>query len=250
MIPENIRLLMTLPIQTQISMYRGEAVGFFQYLIKQEDPFYNLRADLCLGYYTEHAASKKLTSTYKNIINMVEENPSINKTADEIIANMIRGKFINKWNRVYEALVTATYDPLSEYDYNELKTGTNVDTSVYDTRIENVGNVGTKETTTNTANGKNDVYGFNSLTPVGADENSESSTEITIGLAEENTSTNTQDKSGSDEFTHDISESITKSGRDKNSAELLNKELSFRDKYVFFDIVYKDIDSIVCLSIY
>lgn len=88
-------------------------------------------------------------------------------------------------------------------------------------------------------------------------QNSETVTS-TLGTTEAKTGTEThqlvhgktESKDGTD--TRDLDRKVDEDvyGRRTAAADLLTKELDFRNKQIFFDIVYKDIDSIATLQIY
>ena len=164
--------------------------------------------------------------------------------------NLIRPKFIDKWTRIYDTLITKQYDPLKDYDYEEHRGGNNSDTTTYNISVEDNGKTGTKETVTTSRDTSNDVYGFNSSVPVGDDTSTENMTETTEGLANDNTTYNKQDKTGTDSKAFTIDEDVTKSARNVSGADLVQSELNLRNKQIFFDIVYADIDSIFALSVY
>lgn len=140
----------------------------------------------------------------------------------------------------------------------------------------------TDKTVTTTSDDSNNVYGFNSVTAVGSDESNSTNTEHTTGEAEKNKTTTTETLNGresnketealtgEEKFVKNDTDTITeneeRSGSnvaDKNHTllketsghnipivDMFDKEISFRDRQVFYDIVYKDIDSVIALQIY
>jgi hypothetical protein len=198
------------------------------------------------------------------------------------MGKLIRGKFIDKWTRVYDALICSCYNPLQNYDETETKTARNqdkttynitdtktlggADTITYATRLTDDGNIGSKQTTVRDSSNDNDRYGFNSTSAVGVDTSSTESTETVTGLAKDNTThnlqakdgtetkardyTNTDNKTGTDTKDFIISETDTKSGRNVSAQSLIQEELTLADERIFFDIVYKDIDSIATIPLY
>lgn len=277
-----MKLRETLTIQQTIDLVGGNVVGFFPYMVVSTDVFYDKLYELCLGYYTARSGEKTISMTYERYISLVNENPDIYKTPEEIIGTLIRGKFLNKWNRVYDALFTSQYNVLNNRETVEDKTGnnqnkdthnttkakqgTNSDITTYDTNVEDNGKTGTSETTTRNVEDANDAYGFNSSAPVGDSHSTETTSETIVGEADKNTSHNVQTKTGTenkqfginesetntgtDTTDITISEKLVKSGRDVSGAELITEELNLRNKEIFFDIIYKDIDSVVTLQIY
>ena len=277
-----MKLRETLTSQQIIDLLEGNAVGIFPSMIVSTDAFYGKLYELCLGYYTARSGEKTISLTYERFISLVNDNPEITKSPEELIGTLIRGKFLDKWNRVYDTLISSQYDVLSNREYTETKTGNNQnrdthnttkarqgnnsDITTYDTNVEDNGKTGTSETTTRSVEDANDVYGFNSSTPVGDTYSNETTSETIVGEADKNTSHNIQTKTGTEnkQFgideseTHTgtdttditINESLVKSGRDGSGADLITEELNLRNTQLFFDIIYADIDSIATLQIY
>lgn len=278
----------TLTLQQKTEMFlNGAIVGLFDGLFNESDPFYSFANSMCVGYYTVRSANKTVAPIYEQLLEYVQENGQV---GDDYItltnrllgSTIIRPKFIDKWNRVYKTLITQQYNPLDGFDYTEHKTGnnsdvtsydtqdkksgTNVDTTTYDTSTEDNGKTGTKEVTTTSRENSADVYGFNSSSPVGDNVDTENATETLVGNADDNTSHNVQTKTGTDTNNRNINETlaktgqdtkvftvnedITKSGRDSTGAEMVEAELNLRNTQLFFDIVYRDIDSIATIHIY
>lgn len=277
-----MKLQETLTKQQTIDLLSGNVVGIFPSMILSTDVFYGKLYELCLGYYTARSGEKTISMTYERFISLIKEQPEINKTPEELIGNLIRAKFLEKWNRIYDVLISSQYDALNNRESVEDKTGNNQnkdthnttkakqgnnsDITTYDTNVEDNGRTGTSETTTRDVVDANDVYGFNSPSPVGDTHSNETTTETIVGEADKNTSHNIQTKTGTEnkQFgideseTHTgtdttditISEKLVKSGRDGSGAELITEELNLRNTQLFFDIIYADIDSITTLQIY
>lgn len=277
-----MKIIETLTTKQITDLFRGEVVGIFPFIIHTTDDFYSLSHSMCLGYYFNRSGEKTISPAYRKIIEAVTENSNITTSADSMIGKLIRGKFIDKWYRIYNALITSQYNPLLNREYTEDKTGnnqnkdthntvkakqgTNSDITTYDTNVEDNGKTGTSETTTRNVEDANDVYGFNSTTPVGDTHSNETINETVVGEAEKNTSHNIQTKTGTENKQFGINESethsgtdttditidekIIRSGRDGSGAELITEELNLRNTQIFFDIVYADIDSITALQIY
>ena len=278
-----MKLRETLTTGQIIKMFKGEVVGIFPSMILSNDKFYSKLYDLCFGYYMQRSGEKTISLTYERLLQLVSEKIyTTTETAENLIGKLIRGKFIEKWNRVYDVLISEQYNALQNHDFIEQKTGnnqnidtynstkakqgTNTDTTTYDTNVEDNGKRGTSETTTRSVEDSNDVYGFNSSTPVGDTLSNETTSETIVGEADKNTSHNIKTKKGTEskQFginesenhtgtdTTDISidENVNRSGRNVSGAELINEELNLRNTQLFFDIIYSDIDSIATLKIY
>lgn len=270
----------TLTKQQMLDMLNGNSVGFFTYMILNSDNFYNILNDLCLGYYMSRSGEKSISPFYERLID-ISNSETVNKSSEEILGIYLRAKFIDKWNRIYDIL-SAKYDALSNTEITEAKTGknqnkdthdtaktrqgTNSDVITYDTNVSDNGKVSTDETTTRTAENSDDIYGFNSDVPVGDTRSAETTTERVVGEDTKNTTSNTQIKTGTENKQIGINENETNTGTDTTDiiidekvvktgrygigAELITQELTLRNKNIFFDIIYSDIDSIITIPIY
>lgn len=286
----------TLTLEEKTNLFiNGEVVGIFNGMILPTDPFFNLAHSMCLGYYTVRSSNKTVSPIYeqayeyaKEVLASQGDSGEIDKyevialTNTLIGSSIIRPKFIDKWVRVYDTLITKQYDALKGFEHTEHKDGNNSDTTIYDTSVGKTGNntdtitydtntedngkTGTKETTTINRENSADVYGFNSVSPVGDNVDTDNSTETVVGNADDNTSHNVQTKTGTDTKNFSISETenktgtdtkkfvidedVTKSGRNNTGAELVEAELNLRNTQIFFDIIYKDIDSVATIPLY
>lgn len=265
----------------KINMLNGTVVGLFSRMIIDTDPFYDKLSELCLGYYTSRSGEKTISPTYSKIIDLISNNV-VSNTAEDILGNMIRGKFIDKWNRVYNVLIATQYNPMNDYEENTVKSGANDNTRNFTDNTNHTG-TNTDKTTYNTTDTFNEttsekeqiisseqdnsaVYGFNSSSPVNDSNDDISSTETRTRDPLDNTRNTTNNKSGEDTLEHTINSSDNKSfngtvnntysdnidttGRNTSPSSLVEKELNLRNKFLFFDIVYADIDSIATIQIY
>ena len=276
-----MKIIETLTLEDKINLLNGSTVGFFSNLILSTDSFFSQAYNLCLGYYMNNSSNKTVSPIYENILNLITEN-SINKSVNDIIAQMLRGKFIDKWNRYYNALINENYEILedmvknetSNYTKNEVNNYTKNETSNYaknetknyNNTINENGKTNTDITTSSTNEKNNDVYGFNSSAPVGSDLNYGTDTENVKGDKEKNTTENVKQTTGNDtngtigndekgttgndDKDTTKNETISRTGRNTSAQDLLQKELDFRSKNLFFNIVFRDIDSIIALEIY
>ena len=245
----SVKILEMLSEQERTQLLDGTTVGFFENLLVPTDSFYDRLYDICLGYFISHSGCKTVSPTVEKLMYLTNSEvitPTINAT----LSTIIRNKFIDKWERIYNALIVEQYNVLDNKTYTDTKTGNNTDTINYNSTVEDDGNTGTNVTTSTTNENNSDVFGFNSSTAVGSDVDSGINTETVIGDKESNTSHNIRTKGGNDSKTLTIKETHNSSGRDVSAPELIKKELNFRNSTTFFDIVYNDIDSITALQIY
>lgn len=137
-------------------------------------------------------------------------------TAAEIVIlqNIIKQKFLNSWQRVYDALLVE-YKPLDNYDMTEITTP------------------GVKKTikVNNDQTADGSIYAFNSTNPVKVSK-SEGKGDAASNYSEESyTGFDTLKRSGNIGVT--------------TSAQMLAGEIEVR-KNTFLEIVYHDVDTILC----
>lgn len=272
-----MKIIDTLTRENKFDMLMGKPVGIFPSMILEDDLYYEFIKDLCLGYYTHRSGMKTLSPTYTLIQDIITEygsefgkfvpsgSDSFITFNDEvynvivtasipnseyIIGSLIRGKFKHKWDRIYNALIEEQYSVLNNREYTTDKKANNQDVTKYNSNIEDNGNTGTKITTDNTSDRDNKIYGFNSTTAVNDTEGSTTDSEVITGNSEDNTTHNLRKNTGDDTKNYTIDESISIKGRDREPSDLIMKELNLRNKQIFFDIIYGDIDSITALQIY
>lgn len=238
------------PTQIERVLVDRLAVGIFPHIVQQGDPYYGLSDELCVGYYFGHSGSKTLSPLYMRLKELEKEHPNADDI-DEIVGNIIRERFLSKWSKVYDLLITKEYDALNNIDITETKTGNNTDVTTYDTNIEDTGEVGTHEVKTTNEENTDDVYGFNSTSPVPDSYSTGSLSETVVGDKDKNTNHNIQAKTGTESKAFGIDESTTKRGRwYGDPTEAVRKEIEMRIKFNFFEIVYRDIDSVLTCPLY
>jgi hypothetical protein len=171
---------------------RIQRMGFFSWLTE------DMAGDLDTEYIYLRSGDKSISPLL--------EHSSLDK-----VASIIVSKFGDKWNRLYDAFITQTYNPLDNYSMTETEK-TNSKVKV-------------------TSSGKSGTYGFNSDASV---PTGESSTETT-----------------SEGNANDNNRTLTRSGNIgvTTSQQMLQSELDLR-KWNFANMLYDDVDSICCLCLY
>lgn len=117
-------------------------------------------------------------------------------------------RFKAKWERLYKAMIQSDYNPTDVYSIKEKE------------------NIGTKVTTE--TNNDNNVYGFNSDTSVNVSDNK------------------TTSEVASNKMDNEREASKTGNNGVHTFAELIDDEINYQDRWNFYQIVYKDIDTILC----
>lgn len=179
-----------------------------------EDVSKQLDKDLYLQY-----SSEKRISDYMERMLKLQEDGTIANALQEIAKNLLQ-RFSEKWNRLYLALVTATYSPTENYDMEEKETPDL-------TRTKNVKTSVTQE---------NGIYGFNSATPTPQSETVSSGEKLDNEETEKNTGTKTLTRHGNIGVT--------------TNQQMINQEIELRNNANFVNILFDDVDSILCLLVY
>lgn len=182
-------------------------------------------------YYILHSGEKWLSIIAEKIYEHENENVSTLMTS---IANIIYQRYSTKWIKIYDALVTA-YKPLENYAMKEKRTP-------YITHDETI-DVKQDITTTRETDSESGIYGFNSK------QSSPSNTiggKETINVVGDNSKNKTHSKR-----TETGHEDLERSGNIgvTTSQQMLQSEIDLR-QYDFYNQIYNDIDTILCLSIY
>ncbi len=218
----------------------------------------NINASLDVIYY-----SKSGDKYIGNIIKRSLVDDVLTHPKRDMIAESIFTLFQTKWEKLYKVLFEE-YNPIENYRMTETETsnhtiessGTNTGTvtnaETGTVRTDNTGNV----TNANTNTVDNSVYGFNSSQAVNSDstEGTENTTE-TRNLEELETrntaDTETRNLANENSETGENERSMTRSGNIgvTTSQQLLQSEIELWE-WNFFNQVFADIDSVLCLSIY
>lgn len=179
-----------------------------------EDISKQLDKDLYLQY-----SSEKYISAYMERLLKLQEDGTINDYLSVIAKNLLQ-RFTEKWNRLYLALVTAQYSPTENYDMEEKETPDL-------TRTKNV------KTSVKQENG---IYGFNSATPTPQTESETSGEKLDNEETEKNTGTKTLTRHGNIGVT--------------TNQQMIRQEIDLRNNANFVNILFDDVDSILCLLVY
>lgn len=253
---KTVKLKETLTTQQIIQLLNGrQLVGIFTSMIMPSDTFYSLAKELCSGYYLHRSGEKTISPTFEKIL-FYAEDEDVTQSAEYILGKLIRGKFIDKWNKIYNALIVEPYNVLADTEMSIKRTGNNTDTTNknatntktgnnadainYDTTRTVSGNNSdqnqynsnltddetrsNKQTTIRNSNSNDSVYGFNSEFAVPTDENTDFVNETVEGKPSDNTRHNSQSKTGTDTRTISINESQKNNGTDTHSITINETE--------------------------
>lgn len=185
-------------------------------------------------YYLAHSGEKTINPYFTTLLKL-EDDEVIADSLQEL-ANNIIATFKNKWGRLYTALVDKTYNPIENYNMEQVRTP-NLQRDIESKQKTDI-------SVTTDAENNASTYGFNSASAVPSGKNEGDSTVTTEGSLEDN-KTVTQDKeTGTDTLTRHGNIGVT------TNQQMLEAEVSLRNSYIFYDIVMADVDGILTLAIY
>lgn len=179
------------------------------------------KADIYDFLYFHNSYSKIISFLYEEVVN--------NSSLMSVLISSIIERYKDKWNRLYDSLITQQYNPIENYSMEESEK----------TKVANVDSVKTNSSDSGTSNTTNDNYGFNSITAQPATKSTTS-----------NSTTSTNNVDGTK--TTDSDKTLTRKGNIgvTTSQQMLESEVILRNKYLFQDIIFKDLDDILMLDIY
>ena len=173
-------------------------------------------------------------SGYKSIsplvAHLLSDDGTMSDSGYNTLAGIVWSHFGTPWTKKYNALMTQ-YAPLENYNMVE-----DEDNTITDDATTHITGDATDNVTSTSAS--RSVYGYNSSSPVPSESDSGSTstdTDMTTDYDNERTIDRTLTRHGNIGVT--------------TSQQMLQSELELRS-YKFFEDVYKDIDSILCLMVY
>ena len=186
--------------------------------------------DLDIEYYVGYSADKYIAPLTEKLLNHYD---SVDDANDDI-AKMIYRRFATKWKKIYDALMTQ-YNPLENYSMLEERTP--------ELTTEETENVNTEVTTNRETNASSKYKGFNASDPVTITTTDGSEDVTTSGASRDNETHKVTENTGKETLTRSGNIGVT------SSQMMLEQEFKVR-QYDFYKMIYNDIDSILCLSIY
>lgn len=173
--------------------------------------------------YFFHSGDKRLSKfAHYLLINAVDLNAFL-----AAIVTAVMSRFSSNWKAVQDAYFLTAYSPLENYDMEEQ-------------RKPNLNEKVTSKTDFKSHNEtKTSVYGFNSTTPVEASEASSD----TSGAQADNQTSIEKKNTGSETLTRHGNIGVT------TSQQMLQSEIDLR-KFDFWEMVFRDIDRLICQQVY
>ena len=219
----------------------GDTDTFF-YLLHNDAESYPLVANfigsnyakLNIDYFGGYSADKFISPLLKRIYDYTRDAENPFNALNRQIANIIYNRFADKWKHIYDALMTE-YNPLENYSMEEIRTP--------DLTFEDTENVNTEITTNRETSATSKYKGFNANDPVTISKTDGTDDVTTSGASADNETQKTTTETGTETLTRSGNIGVT------TSQQMLESEFKVR-QYDFYKMIYNDIDSVLCLSIY
>lgn len=225
-----------------------EDFSFFKAIIEAFTPNLDLDSQLTdIDYIYSHSADKLLSPFFYRVlkaegINNLEE---MDQGTFAVFQAVLLNRYFNKWKRLYDALVTTTYEPDENYNMIEERTVTGTATT---TTTEEI-NQKTIEKIDVTRNIDNSDYGYNSSSAVpvskGVETNKTGTSGNTVELQTQGDGNVTTTTSELEPY------KLTRHGNIgvTTNQQMITQELELR-KNDFIEIMFADVDSTLCSKIY
>lgn len=204
--------------------------GIFQALKQKTNDFAWLTNEsaktLDLDYYFNVSGNKKISPIYNRLINLYNNDSDtiLSKLSDVILL-----KYTESWNRLYLAIVESDYNPIENYNSEEITTP-NITRKSLDK---------TKSKTTRTTDDDGSSYGFNSEfeTPTSASHQ----VETIEGDDTDNIKDGTYTETGTSTMIRHGNIGVM------TNQNMINEEIELRLKS-YYDIIYKCVDDVLTTS--
>lgn len=183
-------------------------------------------------YIYSHSGDKLISPFVEKLL---DNDNNLSETNLEKIANVIKNKFVDKWNKLFNALVEVGYNPIDNYNMNEVETP----------NIERTSHVETNTNITTSGEGDNNskVYAFNSDNAIPSNEGHAETSQTSSGSVDDNYSDRTENETGTRELVRSGNIGVT------TTQQMLQQEIEIKKQNIY-NIIYEDVDSLLCLDIY
>lgn len=216
----------------------GVATHLFNQIFSTDMPFTQHKDAICAEYYLNHSGYKRISSLFEYIL----ENQDDRLTAEDQIAKIIKSKFRIKWTQLSNILTSYT-DVNSEIALDVSRQYNDEKTITYGSKILSDGT--SKNESEASVNTLAKVSGYNGETLVDDESASNNSNDVTDRVYEDETN-----KTGTDTHEDYGNNNTITSGRKTDYSTLATRELDFRQKYIAFDIICSDLDTVLTRPLY
>lgn len=178
--------------------------------------------ELDIDYYLSHSGKKYISNLFDTLLDIYPDQDPLIK-----LSKIIENRYKEKWIRIYNAMVEE-YKPLENYSMLEVETP-----DLEDHRVTKLDQDLINESDLND-------YGFNSNDPVPISHNVNKIT----GSGDKNKTDETINRTGTRTLTRSGNIGVT------TSQQMLESEIKLRALYNMIEIIFNDVDKVLCLSIY
>lgn len=209
---------------------------------------------LNLEYHGNHSG-KKICAPVIDLL--LDDGETLTVADKKKLAKIILGKYLDNWQKIFDAYFTIEYNPLENYNKLEEHTGddtttetpTDWKTTTTDTPTD-WETVTTGELNDNGNQTSSSVYGFNSSSPVPV-TSGETKEKSKITSEQKGTFKKETEQTGTNEHKTKYNTKLTVKGNIgvTTSQQMLESELELR-KYKYFNQVYNDVDDVLTILIY
>lgn len=187
------------------------------------------------NFVLEHSGDKRISPVFRRLIYLSDKMSQPFEPLEKL-AKDVMTLYSDKWNKIYSALVSSDYNPLDNYNMEQVETP--------DITKERNIKTNTKLVTSSEGDSNNDTYGFNSALPVPSDKAHAESETTVEGSDVDNNSNDVETETGTRELTRRGNIGVT------TSQQMLESEIELREHYNFYEIVLNDIAKLLCLNVY
>ena len=218
-------------------------IGVFRYI----SPLLDIESyDVSLEYYFNRSGKKQISSMYKILLDTkdsIEWNPDLpyEYDIDRELGSLIHNKFRTKWDEMHR-LLHYTIDGIKD-SYSEKVTNSGEDVDIKNYTDD--GKVDTSTASKIVTTDIDKVSAYNSSTF----QNSASVERTEQANADDNTSVNISHNTGDSSVRTQYGKTVSRSGRNMPIQDLIEKEIELR-RHNYFDIIFKDIDSVLTKPMY
>ena len=178
--------------------------------------------ELDVDYYLSHSGNKYISNLFNTLLDRYPDQDPLIK-----LSKIIENRYKEKWIRIYNAMVEE-YKPLENYSMLEVETP-----DLEDHRVTKLDQDLTNESDLND-------YGFNSNDPVPVSHN----VNTIKGSGDKNKTDETINRKGTRTLTRSGNIGVT------TSQQMVESEIKLRALYNMIEIIFNDVDKVLCLSIY
>lgn len=209
----------------------------------------NLARDLDYELIFNKCGDREISSLLLNIYNAWIDD----KIDDwlEVMASIIYNKFKNKWDKLYTLIYQSQYNPIHNYDMEEIETPDITKTETPNIQKNSITKQNIDTTSTNNTDNTDNIYGFNSSTSVPLNESNNTNSQNVTANADNNFTDTTENETGTRTHTETGNRTLTRSGNIgvTTTQKMMKEEIDLR-QYNLFNEILNDVCQLMTRKIY